>query len=478
MQLSSINRPRVAVIGGGITGLAAAHRLTELSREFELTLFDAASKLGGVLQTRRESGFLIESAADCFITDAANPQAMALAERLGVAGELLETCPQHQRAMIVKHGRLFPVPDGFQMFAPVRLWPMLTTRLLGVPGKLRLAMESFVRPSSSADEETLEDFAVRRVGREAYRWIVQPLVGGIYTADPTKLSVQAALPQFVAMERDHGSLTRGLRNRAKLQSASAQEGGARYSMFRAPAKGMQSFVQAIAARLPSSCIRLNCKVVEVSRSDSEGWALRSDDESLNRFNAIIIALSATEAGRLVQRADSDLASELESIAYASTVVVNVGYRRQQISHPLDAFGFVVPSSENRPILAASFSSNKFPQRANCGDVLIRVFLGGALQPEFVELPAAKIEQVVVDQLSELLGIEGSPRFLAITRWRNVTPQYHLGHQSLVRRIQSKVETQPGIELAGNAYGGIGIPQCIRSGEQAATRIVEFLHGRP
>lgn len=479
----------VAVIGGGISGLAAAHRLIELNPALQVKLFESGPQLGGVLQTEHRDGFLLEHSADNFITT--SPWATDLCRRIGFT-ELLPTNAANRRALVLCRGRLEHVPDGFQLMAPARAWPIVTTSILSLRGKLRLLCEPLIPPRQADGDESLADFVRRRLGREAYERLVQPLVGGIYTADAEKLSIQATLARFVDMEQQHGSLTLGMLAARKRAQAADQDAGARYSMFVAPRGGIASLVEALAERLPAGTIELNSPVQRIERETDGRWrvrraggvsplvrdtqeaaahqgayAPRSPEDS---FDRLIVATPAHSAATLLEAVDAELSADLRRIPYAGCAIVLIGYRRYSIAHPLDGFGFVVPEIESRRILAASFSSNKFPGRAPDDCVLLRVFVGGARHPELVELRDDQLREIVTEELAEIISARDEPMMFKVTRWRNAMPQYHLGHAELVRRIEARAAALPGLALAGNAYHGVGIPDCIHSGELAAEAV--------
>lgn len=459
---------RIAVIGGGISGLAAAHRIVELEPDAEVKLFEAGDRVGGVLDTVYRDGFVVERAGDMLTTK--DPWALDLCRRVGIEDQLINTNEQHRRAFIVHRGRLEPVPEGFTLMSPARIWPVLKTRLLSWSGKLRLARERYIRPRVDDSDESLEAFAVRRLGREVYERLVQPLIGGIYTADPTKLSMQAAMPEFVAMEREFGSLTRGVQEKVAKQQ---REGtGARYGMFVAPCNGMSSLINAIVARLPSDCVQLNSRVQNVTRVGDHWKVLVEGQDDPLEFDALIIATPAQHAAGLLHQSQPTLANELAKISYASVAIPLLSYRRDQIDHPLDGFGVVAPFVEKRQVLSVSFASIKFPGRAPDDCVLFRVFIGGACQADLVDLPDDKLFEIAEQELRELLGVRGEPQLRELVRWRKAMPQYHLGHLDRVGRIETLVSDLPNFELAGNAYRGVGIPFCIRSGETAAEAILE------
>jgi oxygen-dependent protoporphyrinogen oxidase len=373
-----------------------------------------------------------------------------------------------------------PVPDGFFLMSPRKLRPILTSPVLSLLGKLRLLAEPFIRapassPQSPAPDESIASFARRRLGRETFERLVQPLVAGIYTGDPEKLSMAATMPEFLDAERNDRSLLRSAVPRTgHLSDQSETASGARYALFVAPEQGMRALVDALSARLPSQSIHLNTRVTSIEKTVDGRWTLDPQSAIHNPqspFDAIILALPAHAASRLLDSHAPQLAAELAAIEYAGCAVVSLGFDRQQITDPLDGFGFVVPQIENRRIIAASFASQKFPGRSAKDAVLIRTFVGGALQPELLDLPDAELSQLAIDELRELLHISGEPHITDIARWPRSMPQYHVGHLQRVAHIEHLVARHPTLALAGNAYHGVGIPQCIASGEAAAERLV-------
>jgi protoporphyrinogen/coproporphyrinogen III oxidase len=467
---SSGSRKRVVVVGGGITGLAAAHRLLELDAALDVVLLEASGRLGGVLETVRREGYLIERSADNFITNV--PWAIDFCRRIGFDDQLVPTTSQQRQAMVVHGGRLERVPPGFMLMAPARLWPLVTTPLLSTWGKLRLLAERFIPRRGDDADESLGSFARRRFGRETFERIIQPLVGGIYTADPEKLSLRATLPRFVEMERRWGSLIRAARH--ERTNGDTEGSGARYGLFVAPREGMTSLVQAVATRLPEQSVRLNTPVEKVSRTPDGGWTLQlagqgAGDSRLD-CDGVIVAARAPQAARMLESLDPAMAADLNRIPYAGTSIVTLAYRREDIGHALDGFGFVVPAVENRRILAGSFSSVKFSGRAPADRVLVRVFIGGACQSELADLDDEQLGRLAVEELRSLLDTRGAPLFCDITRWPQSMPQYHVGHCRLVAQIEAKAAEWSTLELAGNAYHGVGIPNCIHSGQTAAERV--------
>lgn len=469
MTQPSSNSRRVAVIGGGISGLAAAHRLNELEPRCQIHLFEADQKLGGVLQTTHTSdGYLLEHSADNFITNI--PYALDLCKRLGMEADLLPTNESLRKAYVLRKGNLYPVPEGFVLMAPSQMWSVVTTPILSWAGKLRLAQEYFVKRRDSPADESLQSFVTRRLGQEVYDRLVQPLIGGIYTADPQKLSVQATLQQFVKMEREHGSLIKGMRKRSQT-SGEGKESGARYSMFVAPRKGMAELISKLQESLAEQTIHLGAKINGIQLGE-HGWLVQHDGEE-QCFDAVIIALPAPQAAEVLSPHEN-LAKFLRQIPYAGCSVAIVTVDQSQIRKPVEGFGFVVPEIENRKILAVSFSSAKYAGRAPKGKVIMRVFVGGACHPELADLNDDEMRSLVQSELGELIRLEGEPENFMVTRWNGKMPQYHLGHLDRVAALEEETSKLPGLELAGNAYRGVGVPQCIQSGEAAASRVIEYL----
>ncbi len=473
---------RIVVVGGGIAGLAAAHRLIEATREagppLALTLLDAADRLGGTIATERIDGFLVERGPDSFISE--KPWALALAERLGLGPRLRRTDDRHRRTYVLHGGRLHPLPDGFLLLAPARLWPMVTSRLFSWRGKARMALD-LVLPRRPADgDESLAAFVTRRLGREALERVAEPLVAGIYTADPARLSLAATMPRFLALEREHRSLILALRRQAGAREV-AGASGARWSLFVTFAGGMGELVGALAARLPPGTVRLAAPVTEITRGaphEAAAWRVGLADGTGLPADGVALAGPAPRMAGLVRGVDPELARLLGGIAYASSATVALGYPRTAVRHPLDAFGFVVPRREGRAVLACTFSSVKYPGRAPDGFVLLRAFLGGALGAEVLEEDDPALARRAADELAALLGIDGEPVLTRVARHPAAMPQYAVGHLDRVAALDARLGALPGLAVAGAAYHGVGIADCVRSGEASAERLLQALRPGP
>lgn len=461
--------PRIAVIGGGIAGLAAAHRVVELARahrtEVDLRLFEAGPRLGGSIATERTDGFVIEAGPDSFLSE--KPWALALCERLGVTDRLVGTREEFRRTYVVRRGRLYPLPDGFLLLAPTRLWPLATSGLFSWHGKLRMACDLILPRGTPQADESLRSFVTRRLGREALERVAQPLVGGIYTADADTLSLAATMPRFLEMERKHRSIIlamwRAQRRGAPGAGPKGGGSGARWSLFVSFDTGMQALVDLLAERLPADALLVGTPARRLVRHPDGRWRINDDFDC----DAVVIAAPAYTAGRLLAPLDATLGQELDGIAYASSATLTLAYRRADIPRPLDSFGFVVPLIEGSGMVACTFSSLKYPGRAPAEFVLLRTFVGGAAQKEIFAQDDATIKASVRSNLRTLLGISAEPALTRLHRHKDAMPQYHVGHLDRIGRIQERLRALPGLYVAGSAYRGVGVPDCIHTGEQAA-----------
>jgi protoporphyrinogen/coproporphyrinogen III oxidase len=464
---------RIVVVGGGIAGLAAAHRLLELSAArrapIDLILVEASDRLGGTIATEQIDGYLIEGGPDSFLTE--KPWALALCDRLGLSERLIPTQGAHRRTFVVHHGRLVPLPDGFVLLAPSRLGPLWRSPLLSWRGKIRATMDLVLPKRRGEEDESVGAFVTRRFGHEVLDRVVQPLVTGIYTVDPAGVSLRATMPRFAEMERRHGSVIRALRR--SPGSRGGQDGsGPRWSLFAAPAGGMQELVSGLAGRLPASSVKLRRRVTSLGRSSGpRTWRVNLAEGTTLLADGVILAVPASRSARLVGGLDPDLGRELSTIPYHSSAIVTLVYPRAEIRHALDGFGFVVPHAEGRSILACAFSSLKYPGRAPEGDVLLRAFLGGERAQGVLDRDDADLAALVQQDLGPLLGISSAPTLVRVHRHPASMPEYQVGHPDRVAAIQVRVARYPGLAVAGNAYTGVGIPDCIRSGEEAAERVL-------
>ena len=472
---------RIIIVGGGIAGLAAAHRLTELasaaSVSIDATLLEASTRLGGSIATERVGDFLVEAGPDSFITE--KPWALRLCERIGLSSRLVSTQAANQKIFIVRGGKLVQLPEGFFLLAPTRLWPFLQTSLFSWAGKLRMASEIFLPRGASNDDESLGSFVRRRFGREALERVAQPLVGGIYASDPDQLSLNATMPRFQEMERNQRSVIYAMWSAQRERAKKAETGsGARWSLFVTLAGGMQELVDNLAQRLPQGTVRLNSPATNLNRNADNTWTVTVGAKEIIEADAVILAAPAFRSGQLLESIEANAAADLKSIPYASTATVSLGYRREDFPQVPGSFGFVVPAIEKRKIMACTFSSLKYPGRAPDDCLLLRAFVGGSLQPELFSDDDRTIEQYVRGELAALLGVRAEPQFARIWRHPNSMPQYHVGHDARIKRIEAALRQFPTLALAGSAYHGVGIADCVRTGEQAAEKALSHVISNP
>ena len=472
------NRKQVIVIGGGIAGLTTCYRLvTESAKRgipLDVKLLEAGDRVGGAIHTSVQDGFVIEHGPDVFIST--KPWAKALSEELGIADQFQSTNPNERRSFVLRKGRLYPVPDGFYLMAPASFWPFVSTPIFSLPGKLRMGLDWIIPRRRSDKDESLEGFITRRLGKEAFTRIAQPMIGGIYTADGKDLSLKATMPQFLEMEKKHGSIIKALVARKKeSQGGASGTSGARYSLFLSFKDGMQTLTDTLAQRLPDNCIQLGTKVSSLDyQSAAEKWDVHLANGEKMESDLVCVALPAHHAANLVKTAAPVLSESLASIPYASSAIVNLAFRRADIQHPLNGMGFVVPTIEGRSIIGCTFSSVKLEGRAPADYALLRAYVGGAGSRGVAYFNRSESEIVgsVLTELHGLLGLKSDPQFSLVYKHPNAMAQYHLGHLDLVADIEAQARKLPGFALAGNAYHGIGIPDCINSGEKAASRLLE------
>jgi oxygen-dependent protoporphyrinogen oxidase len=476
-----IPRGPIVVIGGGVSGLTVARRLLHRSDpsrsrppRHDVLVLEAKDRVGGAIWTGRQDGFTLEGGADSFITN--KPWSLDLCRELGIGSRLIETDARHRRSFVVSRGRLAPVPDGFVMLAPTRLLPVLTSSILSPRGKLRMLCDLVLPKRSDDEDESLAAFVRRRFGREALERLVQPLVGGIYTADANELSLKATLPQFLRVEKESGSLIRAaLRQARGVKRDERAASGARYGLFVSLDEGMDVLPRTLAESLPAGSIRTGAPVRRLHRPEGNPtWRIEMLDGSVIEATAVVLATEAHVAARLLEGHAPALAAGLRSIPYASSCIVHLAYRRDAVVHPLDGFGVVVPAIEKREILAISFTSIKFSGRAPAGTVLMRVFLGGATQPELFERDDEELLAIARREVSSLLGAHGEPILSRVDRHPRAMPQYLIGHLDRVAQIRAEVSRHSGLFLTGNAFEGVGLPDCVRAAGATADEVAVYV----
>ena len=466
---------RVVIVGGGIAGLATAYALTEAAARrvppVSCTLFEAAPRLGGKVLTEQTDGFVIEGGPDSFL--AQKPWGLELCRRLGLTDKVIGTDLDQRRTFVLSEGRLRPLPEGLVMGLPTKLAPFLWTNLLSWPGKLRLAGDLLVPRRRQEGDESLGAFFRRRVGREALERLIEPLLSGIYAGDVDQLSLLATFPRFREMERESGSLIRSLT--ASWWRQRAQRGEALpWTPFITLRNGLGELVQALSARLDAGTVKICRRVQEVRPGPAAGrYEVIAEGVPPLAADAVVFATPAYETASLVEPLNRTLAEMLRGIPYASTVTVSLAFRKEGIGHPLNGYGFVVPRTERRPLLACTWMSSKWRHRAPQHAVLIRSYMGGMGREHVMDRSDGELVKQTRGELQAIMGIEEEPLWARVYRWPRGMPQYLVGHLDRLATMESLLERLPGIFLTGAAYRGVGLPDCIREGTLTAERILAY-----
>lgn len=471
---------RVVIIGGGIAGLSAAWSLREHcpGAPFEIVLLERNDRFGGNIRTERSGGFLIEGGPDCFLSE--KPWAMELSRRLGLAGKFLPTNDKNRKTFVLSGGSLHVLPEGVILMIPTKILPLATSSLISWPGKVRMAMELFIPKKKDAKDESLGDFVRRRLGKEALDKIAEPLVAGVHAGDPETMSVRASFPKFVQLEEESGSLIRGMvrkmasTHRAKKSAPSpAGEQKQRVTMFMTLKDGLSELIDTLSERLSkmeNTVLRKGAPVSSLEKKDGR-YTVRLDGGEAIDADAVIVAAPAWAASNLLKGIDPELSEKLLTIPYVSTATVSIAFKKKDVDHPLNGFGFVVPKVEKRRIMAATWTSVKFSHRAPDDSVLIRCFVGGSKNAELVGLDDAAMVRMVREELGDIMGIKAEPILARVFRFKSSMPQYTIGHEERVGWIDERVASIHGLYLTGSAYHGIGISDSIRYSESVAKKIL-------
>jgi protoporphyrinogen/coproporphyrinogen III oxidase len=456
---------RIAIIGGGISGLAAAFALEKKRQDgapLEYVLYESSPRLGGVLVTEHVDGCLIEAGPDSFLTE--KPWATDLCRELGLEDQLIGSNDPDRKTYIVVKGKLVEIPDGLMFMVPTKILPTVLSPLFSARTKLRMAKEWFHPPHKADGDESVAAMVERHYGAEMVDRLADPLLSGVYGGEASQLSVRAVLPRFAEMEAKYGSLGRAmLAARGKMPpSANGPK-----PLFTSLKDGMQQMVDAVASRLNPAALRSNVAVQSLQPQNA-GWLVSAGYAS-DQFDGVILATPAHISAALIQISSPQLASELRGIEYTSSITINLAYDQRVRSSLPPGFGFLVPRSEGRRMLAATFVHNKFPHRAPTDRALLRCFIGGTQHANVLQMSDAQILSIVREELRLIIGLSADPLFARVYRWRSAMAQYGVGHLERLQRIDNLLTQVRGLALAGNGYRGIGVPDCIRSGTEAATK---------
>ena len=480
---------RVIIVGGGVAGLAAAfkiRRAADAGEQVEFLLIEKDSRLGGKLATERvqdpETGghFIVDGGSDSFLTD--KPAVHRVAKLLGIFDDETPTCDENKKTFIVKNGRLVEMPDGIMMFAPTKIIPMVTTSLYSWPAKFRMALDLVIPKKKVApgtrNDETLENFVVRRMGRESLDRLAEPLVGGVNGSEPGAMSLAATYPMLLDMEQQYGSLVRGfLAQRKKVEKMRRkfplEPGAKRRTFFSSFNQGLQFLTDRMADAAGREAMRIGVAASSVERCGDGGWAVTLASGEVVSGDAVIIAAEAWATAPLVSAVDPRIGALVAAIPCSSSATVGIAF--DEVDCPFDKrwHGILSPLVEHRPLTGVSLMSSKWPGRAPAGRVLLRGFLGGPRDQSILEKSDDEIIDIARTQMVELLGIrsDAKPVFARVFRWIGGMPQYTMGHLDRVEEIEARTAQIPGLGLAGGAYRGVGVPNCVDSGERAATKVL-------
>ncbi|MCK5679556.1 protoporphyrinogen oxidase [bacterium] len=471
---------KYAIIGGGITGLAAAYELTQKSRQtdtpIKIELFEKAPEMGGKIITKKDDPYLIEGGPDCFIVE--KPWALQLIKELGLEGELLNTSSQATGTFVYDNNALHRLPEGVMMMVPTKPIPFILSKLISWPGKIRMACDILVPKRKEAGDETLSSFVRRRLGKEALDKLAEPLIGGIHAGDPENMSLLSTFPRFLEMEQDGGSLIIGMLKRQKKMVAMMKNrpapSGPKKTFFISMNDGLGRLVDELEKVIGSDNLHPDREISQIRPSQTGGWLIEEKNQESTDADAVIVTTETYAAANFFRNELPRLSDLLDEIPYVSSATVSLAFPRKAIPHPLDAYGFIVPKIANRRIMAVTWSSIKWDHRAPEGMVLLRAFVGGAHRQELVSLGDQEMIKMVREELSTIMNISSPPQKSWVYRWMQGMPQYIMGHLERLEAIDKITKTYKGLYLAGAGYRGIGIPDCINQGRQAAVKAWESL----
>ena len=452
---------RIAIVGGGIAGLSAAYFLEKNRKQgsaLEWKLFEKSGRLGGVIRTEYLDGYVLEAGPDSFLS--VKPDATALCRELGLEQQIIQSNDHLRRTYILVRNRLIEIPDGLQFMVPTKILPIAATPLFSFGTKLRMAREWFTEPRNGEKDESVADFVRRHFGQEMVDRVAEPMLAGVYGGNAEQLSVRAVLPMFAAMEREHGSLAR-----ATLKARRKSAGAKPQPLFTSLKNGLQQLLESLTPALDPSAIRLQQPVESLRRVEG-GWQVESAKGS-EKFDAVMLSIPATAAAALLTPIDAVISSHMERIQATASAAVAIAYDKVQLP---PGFGFLVPGTEGRSMMACTFVHNKFSFRAPGGSSLLRCFFSSSRVPDLTSWTDEDLEKTSLRELKEILGLDATPRFVRVFRWRQALPQYETGHLDRVAEIQTRLAALPGLNIIGNSFYGVGIPDCIKSARQAVEKM--------
>jgi len=470
---------KFVIIGGGIAGLAAAHRLQEEignGASLQCVVLEAADKFGGKIATERFDGFVVERGPDSFISQ--KPAAIELCKKLGLGDRLVGTNREQTKTYVYTGKKLVTMPDGLSLMIPTKFLPFAFTPLFSWPGKARMALDLIIPKKRGNGDESLASFVRRRMGEEALRKMAEPMLAGIYASDPETMSIHSTFPMFVQTEKKYRSLILGmLARKRQLLTQKPTKNHQPFSLFMTLKNGLGEMVDAVIEKSPDVSFRANAKVREVIKGEPTAWRVVLEDGETIDADGVFFATPAKLSADFLRPFAPKVAELLNQIKYVSTATVMLAYRKEGFSHPLNGFGFVVPRTEGRKILACTWTSSKFPHRAPEGFVMLRCFVGGALKEDLAEQDEETIAAMVKKELADLMGIHQAPEICKVFHNKKSNVQYRVGHAELIDSVQKELNAFPGLFLTGSAYTGIGIPDCIQNGTRTAESAIQFFSGK-
>lgn len=468
---------KIAIVGAGITGLAAAYLLEKRARnvnlDLQINLVEKTGRTGGNIITDKIDNLILEGGPDCIFSE--KPAALKLCEELGLEGQLLRTNEEKKGTSIYWKGKLHNLPEGIVLMVPTMIVPMMLSSLMSPIGKLRVGLELLIPKKNKPGDETLAQFVTRRFGRELLDKIAEPLVAGIHAGDPETMSIKASFPRFVEIEEEYRSLIKGMLSKKKQMTAATSGKQSKYTMFMTIKDGLQVLPDTIRDSLKVTDVNLDLEVASVTRN-ADGFQLRTSSGLSEVYDSVVLATPSYIASGIVNGISPALAAELGEIPYVSTATVSLALPESEAMQFDKGFGFLVPKISNRRIMAATFTSNKFSYRAPKGTCLMRVFVGGVSNENLVLRDETDIIETVLEELEIIFGRRLNPRLAKVYKWEKAMPQYIVGHQNRLERIGELISKVPGLYLAGSAYMGIGISDCIVSSDNIAGEVVKFLKG--
>jgi len=464
---------KIVIIGGGISGLATAYSLEERAeregKSVAITLLEKKNQIGGNILTERVGDFLIEGGPDCFLSE--KPWAIQLCEKLGIADRLLCTNDEYRKTYIYWKGRLRELPEGIMLMIPTRFIPLLKSNLFSLAGKFRMGMELFIPKRKSGGDESLSEFVRRRLGQEIVERVAEPLVAGVHAENPDTMSIKSRFPRFVQMEEEYGSLIKGMLTKRR-RMLNSENGKPKWTMFMTLKNGLDELPLTIVKALKMTTIITNKEVSEINKVSGYKIYLKNGDTI--DADVVIFATPSYETGRLLRVLNSSISDQLITIPYVSTATISLAYKKDSISHPMNGFGFLVPRVENRRIMGASWVSRKFSYRTPDDSILIRCFIGGSRNEELVSLDDKDMLKMIKEELKDIMGISAEPILTRIYRWEKAMPQYTIGHDERVSRIEESILKYPDIFVTGSAYRGGGISECIKNAQLTAESVLNHI----